>query len=172
MRGCTTSRGSAGSGTLTENGNLAPSSLGSSGNTIAVTGNLALGSASATTLQIQGTNSYDQINVTGNIAFSGNLFLNINGYTPVAGSTFNLFSAGSYAIGLTNVALTGSWFPGTFTETSTGIWNYTTNADSWTFNEANGQLAITVVPEPATYVLFGLGALVLIVVYRRKAGQR
>jgi hypothetical protein len=45
--------------------------------------------------------------------------------------------------------------------------NYTGEADSPSYNSIGFRVA-SVVPEPSTYALFGLGALALVIAYRRK----
>jgi hypothetical protein len=44
----------------------------------------------------------------------------------------------------------------------------TSGYESWQFNQATGILSSQAVPEPSTYVLCGIGALALVIAYRRR----
>jgi len=83
---------------------------------------------------------------------------------------FNLFGAKSYTAGLTGVALTGSWNPGNFMGNS-GLWSYTDHTFDWVFNESTGDLTVSLVPEPSTWALLGMG-LIIVVVMRRRLNRR
>lgn len=102
--------------------------------------------------------TYDAITLTGAgaLTYGGTLTVNLNGTTPAAGTTYDLFDfateTGTFsAINVTNG---GSSFGGTF--------DYTT-----------GVLTLTAVPEPSTWTggVLTLGALGYCV-RRRKAGAQ
>ena len=127
------------------NGNINPGSIdGISRGLITITGNLALGSSSVTTLSLTSTNSagtdYDALRVSGNLTYNGELRLVVN--TPAIG-VFDLFGAGSFTDGLKGVALAGSWNPGPFTLEGTGHWSYTSHDFDWVFSENQGTLTVS-----------------------------
>jgi hypothetical protein len=49
------------------------------------------------------------------------------------------------------------------------VWTGTNDGVTYQFNEDTGRLTVEAVPEPSTYALFGLGAMALIIAFRRKA---
>jgi hypothetical protein len=51
---------------------------------------------------------------------------------------------------------------------ASGIWSASDDSYSYQFSQSTGQLSVNVVPEPSAYALLALGALALIVAYRRK----
>jgi hypothetical protein len=108
---------------------------------------------------------YDSIVATGFLKYNGQLKLIVN--NPVIG-VFDLFGAGSFTAGLTGVALAGSWYPGPFSQGSTGLWSYSDHTYDWVFNENTGDLTVSLVPEPSTYALLGLGVLALAIAVRRR----
>jgi hypothetical protein len=134
---------------------------------------LTLESGSATAFVISGTNSFTSINILGNnIAYGGNLvfLFNIASYTPAAGDAFTLFNmtGGATQSGGFSSVTAGSL---SFTESS-GIWSASDGGYSYQFSQSTGQLSVQAaplgVPEPSTYALLGLGALALVIAYRRK----
>jgi hypothetical protein len=134
---------------------------------------LTLESGSATAFVISGTNSFTSINILGNnITYGGNLvfLFNIASYTPAAGDAFTLFNmtGGATQSGDFSSVTAGSL---SFTESS-GTWSASYGAYDYQFSQSTGQLSVQAaplgVPEPSTYALLGLGALVLLIAYRRK----
>ena len=155
---------------LNVNGKITPGSLdGTTRGLISVNGNLVLGSNSTTTLTLNSPGmagiDYDSIVATGFLKYNGQLKLIVN--NPVIG-VFDLFGAGSFTAGLTGVALAGSWYPGPFSQGSTGLWSYSDHTYDWVFNENTGDLTVSLVPEPSTYALLGLGVLALAIAVRRR----
>jgi hypothetical protein len=64
---------------------------------------------------------------------------------------------GSQSGDFSSVSLSGAYGSGTFTFAS-NIWSYTDSSNNqWTFNETNGNLAFTAIPEPSTWILVALG---------------
>ena len=158
----------AGAGVVMVNGNINPGSIdGISRGLITITGNLALGSSSVTTLSLTSTNSagtdYDALRVSGNLTYNGELRLVVN--TPAIG-VFDLFGAGSFTDGLKGVALAGSWNPGPFTLEGTGLWSYTSHDFDWVFSENQGTLTVSLVPEPGEFALLVAGLFTWFIVRR------
>ena len=82
-------------GSVTDAGLIAP---GNGFGVITDTGDLAMLSSGAMTMELGGTNAwlYDQFDLTGALTFGGTLTVALlNGYTPRAGDQFNLFDFGS-----------------------------------------------------------------------------
>lgn len=160
-----------GTGTVTATGNVSP---GFSPGQLNVTGNLTLDSASSTTMQIAGLGNvagvdFDQIAVTETLAFGGTLMIVSDGGFSLtdAGNfsatpkIFDLFSAGTYSgdfaagsISVDSLLLTGG--------EETGVWTGNSGSINYSFSQANGDLSVSVVPEPAAALLGGLGLLGLL----------
>jgi autotransporter-associated beta strand protein len=161
-----------GATTMKSGGLLAPGS-GNEG-ALSFSNGLTLESGSATAFVISGTNSFTSINILGNnIAYGGNLvfLFNTASYTSAAGDVFSLFNmtGGATQSGGFSSVTAGSL---SFTETS-GIWSASYGAYAYQFSQSTGQLSVAAnlqgVPEPSTYALLGLGALALLIAYRRKS---
>ena len=169
------------SNTLTISGAITPGNLATTNTgTINVTGHATLGSASTTTLQIYSATStnFDKLIVAGTLTYGGtlNLYINTNVYnfsdmTIGTTSTYQLFTstANTYTVGLTNVALIGSW-TGSFTNNTGGNWKYTDSSNNlaWTMNELNGQLVVTSIPEPSDLIYFAGLITAAVLIYRRR----
>lgn len=160
-----------GTGTVTATGNVSP---GFSPGQLNVTGNLTLDSASSTAMQIAGLGNvagvdFDQIAVTETLAFGGTLMIVSDGGFSLtdAGNfsgtptIFDLFSAGTYSgdfaagsISVDSLVLTGG--------EETGIWTGNSGNINYSFSQSNGDLSVSVVPEPAAALLGGLGLLGLL----------
>jgi autotransporter-associated beta strand protein len=135
--------------TLNSGGTLAP---GNSVGTMTFNGGLNL-SGGNVTMEIAAADSFDSITVTGgNITYGGTLYVSLGGFTPAHNSTYKLF---------TGTRGGSSQFDNIFFSNS----EYQSGS---TFNYDTGTL--TVVPEPSTWVLIGVGAaFVLWRLRRRKA---
>lgn len=188
----------AGSGTMTVTGTLSGSgtvaadtvvtgthSPGNSPGIQTFGGNLTYSAGAGILLQFNGntTNNspvnYDQILVGNNLNFNGLTTLNLDfGDTGSVVDWNNAFWQSSQ-----------SWTLYSVSGTTAGFANLTLNTTNWT--DASGDLFGNVlsggtfslaqngnnvvlnyaVPEPSTYALMGLGALVLVIAYRRKSQQ-
>ena len=163
----------AGPVTIASGGNLTPGSEGIGALTL--TDGLTIQSGATTTFLINSTNSFTSLNIQGGIvSYGGTMRLDLTSYASLAasGDSFALF--GTWGEGATNTnnfsSLIAIGATMTFTDAG-GLWSATdlTTGLNYQFSDATGQLSVTTaVPEPSTYALFGLGALALIVAYRRK----
>ncbi len=91
--------GSAGTGTLTNQGGIAP---GNSPGTLSIEGNLTLGSNSVLTMEVGGATAgqFDRVAVSGNLQMGGSLNATlINGYQPANGDFLPLLASGGTASG-------------------------------------------------------------------------
>ena len=147
-------------GSLTSGGTLSP---GNSPGLLTITGNLTLLSTSQLIIELGGLVegvSYDHIDVGGTLTFGGDLMVNlIDGFSPVSGTSFNLFDAASFSGSFANILL----------PTLTAGLSWDTSA-----LYASGLLSITgtAIPEPSTYAaLAGLMVLAL-AIWRRHSGQQ
>ena len=160
---------------------------------ILTVGGLVLQAGATAVMDITGTavgTAYDSIVSTGTIDYgSGGLVLNMSGTGYDVGTEFFLFDAASVSGTLASISMAGSsdgwqsmaWYaPGA---SGTGLFNYGAGVwqSGWTtvggesrkliFSEATGVL--TVVPEPATLTLAGVGvAAMALARWRRRRGAR
>ena len=155
--------------TIASGGSLTPGSSGAGA--LSFSAGLTLESGSTTTFLINAPGNFTSINILGNnINFGGELIFNIASYTPTAGDAFTLFNmtGGATQSGSFSSVSAGSLF---FTE-SGGIWSASYGDYAYQFSQSTGQLSVEAsqaVPEPSTYALLGLGALALLIAYRRKS---
>ncbi len=153
--------GSTLSGNFIISGNTAVSGTLSPGNSVGTAnfgGSLTLSSAttSALSLELASAGSFDRITVAGAFTLAGTVNITtIGGFVAQAGQTFDLIDWGSITAGTFTVNTAGaSTAPGT----------------TWDVSQFPVNGSITVVPEPATYLLCVLGGAALLgVVRRRKA---
>ena len=155
-------------GNTTVNGALQP---GNSPGLLGFNDALTLGSTAATTMEINGTGirgtAYDAVNVGNLLTYDGTLTLTL-GTTFAEGSySFDLFDFGSQTGSFDSVTLGGS-YGGSLVNDGLGVWGLTSGAETWTFDQSTGALALGVVPEPSTLALSGLGLLALAVSALRK----
>ena len=131
---------------------------------------LTMTNGSILNFALGGTNSFTSIHLTGGAAvtYGGSLSFNLVSYAVQSGDLFTLFdlTGGSKTGDFTNIVSSNLVF-----NEAGGIWSATdSNNLTWQFNGSIGQLGvINAVPEPSTYALLGLGALVLLIVSRRKS---
>jgi autotransporter-associated beta strand protein len=156
-----------GAATIASGGNLTTGSGGIGA--LSLSGGLTLLGGSTTTFLINSTNSFTSINLIGStFTYGGALSFNITSYTPAAGDAFTVFNmtGGAVQSGDFTSVTAGSLI---FTEAG-GVWSGMYNGLQYQFSDATGTLSVnpTLVPEPSTYALLGLGALALVVAYRRK----
>jgi len=138
-----------------------------------IDGNLDLLTGSSIIFQINSSYSYGLIYLTGlnnisdtHLSYGGNLFINFSSYVPVPGNSFTFFSWADAVVQMNDFsAVTADSIP--FTD-SNGIWSAydSTRGLSYQFNDSTG--IFRVVPEPSTYGLFGIGAIGIMMVLRRK----
>lgn len=137
-------------GDLTNDGTIAP---GNSPGVVTVEGNMSLSSMSLIEMELGGSTAgidYDQIVVTGNMLFDGELQLSILGLVEI-GNTFELFSIGG--------SLSGNFSSILF---ANGLYD-------GIFDYNSGTLTVTAVPEPGTSALLALGLLPFL--RRRRTAQ-
>ncbi len=100
-------------GTLVNNGgSLSPGGPGIAGRTL-VTGNYSCAGGSTLAIDVNGTSPasaftnsgayYDTVSVTGTAVLNGSLIVNNNNFTPAAGGSFTILSAGGLSGAFTNV---------------------------------------------------------------------
>jgi autotransporter-associated beta strand protein len=159
-------------GNTTVNGALQP---GNSPGLLSFNNNLTLGNTAVTTMEINNTGTrgmvYDAINVVGSLTYDGSLLLTL-GTTFAAGSySFDLFDFGSQTGSFDFVTLGGNYTGSLVNAGSPTNWGLTSGAETWTFNQSTGVLALNVVPEPSPLALSGLGLLALAVSALRKRRQ-
>jgi autotransporter-associated beta strand protein len=157
------------SGATTVNGNLKP---GNSPGLLTFADSLTLGSTANTIMEITGANSsgtrgatYDAVNVTNALTYGGTLALDFATlFTQGGNYAFNLFDFGSTSGNFTSVSLAGA-YSGNFTNNS-GIWGLAQGNNTWSFNQGDGVLSFTVVPEPNVAMV--AGSLALMALLRRR----
>lgn len=154
------------------NGSLQP---GSSPGILSFANNLTLASSTQTTIDlasgIRGVN-FDGINVGGALVYNGTLTLSVA--SALLNGTYDIFDFTSRSGNLGLVNFGGSVYAGTFVFDGTSLWTATdTNGSgqTFTFDQVSGDL--TVVPEPNSWALAVFGAIVgLVMMRRRKAAVR
>jgi hypothetical protein len=149
--------------TLNSGATLAP---GNSIGTMNFSAGLTLNSSSTVRMDISNTNdSADRINVTGGtLTYAGNLVFDTVSMTGVTNNTYTLFSGAATGTWAT-VAAAGT-YSGAFIPNGT-IW--TRNAGDgnvWTYDQNAGTL--TVIPEPSTWALIGVGSAFVLWRLRRR----
>ncbi len=161
-----------GSGTIT--GNVTAGGLvspGASPGALAVTGNLTLLSTSRFLAELQGPaqgTGYDFVSVGGTALLAGALDLTVSsGFVAQIAptDTFTILQATTLAGSFANVATSGLRI-----FTTDGLGSFQVNFGSGSAFGANSVVLsnFVAVPEPSTYALLGLGALVVLVGVRRR----
>lgn len=168
----------SGSGTIvgaaTVSGNLNP---GNSPGTMTYQNTLTMASTTITTMEIDGlagagvTGGHDFINLTGTdtagvLTYGGSLILDIGTTLGVGTYVWNLFDFANETEAFTSITLADQYNGTLLDGNSDGIWDLTSGNNTWTFSELNGQLGLTVIPEPSVALLGGIG--VLFVLRRRR----
>lgn len=168
----------AGAVTLNSGGRLAPGTIGTG--TLTVSNSVTLNDGSTASFQINGPavgSQYEQVLISGvgsifSLNGTNNLELTV-GYTATVGDLFFLVdNQGNSAISGTFEQLNGSTMSliqGAFFTVGGQAFqiSYTGNAGSNTFTGGN-DLVLQAVPEPSTFILFGLGAAGFLYVLRRR----
>ncbi len=137
---------------------------------------LSLASNSIIKLAVAGTNStqFDSIYAAGSIAFGGSLNIIMSGVYDSTNNIglFQLFSNSSGSLGsssnnFTQVNITGSYNGTLAYYSANNLWQLWNGTNSYIgLNMTTGQL--TVIPEPSTNALLGLGAIGMLMVLRKK----
>ena len=139
-------------GNITNFGTIAP---GISPGIISVSGDAVLAASSLMAMELAGTNAteFDQFNVGGMLGFEGTLTVTLtNGFNPQVGDTFDLFDFGS-TNGLTFDQLNLPTLVNALWDTS----------DLY----VGGSIAV-VIPEPATFMLLGIGTALLLASQKKR----
>jgi len=143
------------------NGTLSP---GNSPGTLTMNGSLTLNGTATTKMEIAGIGAgqFDRIVGITALAYGGNLTLTLSGTYGTA--SWDLFDFGSYSADFAHVNFTGS-YTGNLTLTSADTWTGSVGGQDWTFLQSSGVLSV--VPEPAAWILAAFG-LTTAVVFRRR----
>jgi autotransporter-associated beta strand protein len=153
------------SGATTVSGNLKP---GNSPGLLTFANSLTLDSTAVTTMEITGTargTEYDAVNVGGALTYGGTLILDFSGDLYTEGIySFDLFDFGTSGGSFESMSLAGI-YSGSFTN-NVGIWGLTDGDNNWSFNQGDGVLTFTVIPEPNVAMV--AGSLVLMAMLRRR----
>jgi hypothetical protein len=122
------------------------------------------GPSSAISMEIIGTGpgQYDRVVGINQFSQNGALTISLTGLYTVA--TWDLFDFSSKLGNFSQVNLTGSYSGGLTLAGET--WSGTVGGQNWTFDQTNGIL--TVIPEPGTFTLFGIGATFMLWNLRRR----
>jgi len=136
---------------------------------------LALDAAATTVMEISGTapgTGYDQVVLTGTLGYEGTLSLNLQ-QAFADGVVFDLFKGFSSSSGnFASVQSVGSAYPGVTFTRANAVWTSTTvNNQYLRLDQATGDLAIVVVPEPSTLALAATAVAFAGVAVRRRAGR-
>lgn len=131
---------------------------------------LTLDSTTTTTMEITGTargTEYDAVDVDGALTYGGTILLDFSGNAYAEGVySFNLFDfVGSSAGTFSAMSLAGN-YTGSLIGNA-GIWGLTQGDNTWSFDQSDGVLTFTVVPEPNAAMMVGSMALMAILRRRR-----
>lgn len=127
--------------------------------TVAISQNFTMSGANAIGVNA-GTGTHGEITFGGTaLTLGGSLQLDLSG-TFAAGGTFDLIDLGSGATGgdFSSVSVAGS-YAASLTNNGSGVWSGTTGGVTFSFNQASGDLTVSLssVPEPSTFALLAGG---------------
>jgi len=136
-----------------------------------------LGLKGITVMEIDGmsgagvTGGHDFVNLTGVgaagvLTYGGTLVLDIGTIFTTGAYSWNLFDMASETGTFATISLADQYSGNLLDGDSNGIWDLTSGTNTWQFNEYNGNLSLTVVPEPNAAVL--VGGLGIIALLRRR----
>lgn len=150
--------------TVTVAGNLAP---GNSTGIISVNGDLELLGTTTTTMELASANGiagsgFDQVDVSGDLAYDGTLTItSYLGWDLTQPGSYNLFDFASFNGNFTDVSV-GSVV---LSFDSINTWTATDGGTTYNFTLDDGVL--TVVPEPAAWLLTAMGGAIVFAMRRR-----
>lgn len=157
-----------GATTIANNGTLAP---GQSAGLLTFGSSLTLaGADSKVEMEIDGSargalGGYDALNIGTSILYGGDLIFSID--SSIADGTYDLFSFTTQSGTFDTVLFGGAGpYSGVFTN-SGGTWSAIAGGQLFSFEQATGDLTVTVVPEPSSLVLLALGLPLLLRRVRR-----
>ncbi len=160
------------SGTATIGGTLNP---GATSPGVLSFGSLTLTSTSTALIDLlaAGTRGTDYDGVTilnsAGLTYGGTMSFTFGGSALPDSTTFNVFSfTGSPSGSFGQVSSTG-FYAGTWADNLDGTYSLASGAQTLTFAQATG--IVTIVPEPATIALAGIGVAFAVAVARRRAGR-
>lgn len=160
--------------TIGNSGTLAP---GNSPGLLTFTGDLTLDHVDAKAVfEVNGTGrgtTFDAINVSGALAYNGDLTVNF-GYSQTVNPSvvYNLFDFATETGNFDTITIAGT-YAASLSRTG-DVWTGTDVASSRTFSfdQTNGELTIAAIPEPATLAAFaGLGVIGLALSRRRRTAR-
>lgn len=136
-----------GNTTINGGGTLSP---GASPGLLTITGNLTLSDNSTTNMEINSATvgNFDEVDVSGALAYNGTLNIPIAGSYP-SGASFDLFDFASQNNNFDVIALNGS-YTGSLNYGGAGVWSNTLGGQVFSFDNSTGILSIASVPEPLT----------------------
>jgi autotransporter-associated beta strand protein len=146
-------------GTLSGNGTISQSINVTSGNILAIgnsVGQMNFGNA----LILAG--GHDFANVTGALTYGGTMTLDMGVLFGAGTYSWNLFDMASETGTFSAITLADQYSGSLLDGDSNGVWDLTNGNDTWSFTESTGVLGLTVIPEPKTALLCGLGLLMLL----------
>jgi hypothetical protein len=156
-------------GATTISGTLAP---GASPGTLTFENALTL--SGTTVMEIDGLagagvnpGGHDFINLVGTgaeglLTYGGVLSLEIGALFDQGAYSWDLFDFASQTGSFSSITLGGLYSGNLAYNNLNGVWNLTSDNNLWTFTQSTGVLGLTVIPEPASALLGGLGLLVLL----------
>ncbi len=147
--------------TKTGNGELLLSGTNTySGNTTVSMGLLTMADNSGLKFVIGGNGVNNQINGTGTASLAGDFTFDLSGASQTVGSSWTIVDAASL-----NETFTTTFTVIGFTDAGSDLWTKDINGSKYyQFSEGTG--ALTVIPEPATIGMLGLGALMTLLIRR------
>jgi autotransporter-associated beta strand protein len=128
------------------------------GNTTVSVGELLLSDNAGLTFVIGASNVNNKVTGAGKGTFNGDFYFNLNSAGTTVGDSWTVEDlAGTVAYG-TSFSVNG------FTDAGSGLWTTSANGADYEFSEITGVL--TVIPEPATIGMLGLGAIITMLIRR------
>ena len=140
-------------GATTVNGTLSPGPAAATGSVgVLRVGALTLASTANALFDVNGATTFDKVTVSGALAYRGTLTIDLGNYTPTGTTTYQLFSSNGET--------------GAFTDDASVTFDQ--SGYSGTFDPTSGNLTITAVPEPGTWLAGCLTVGTALYVFRRR----